>query len=42
VKIALRETGVAFEAMLADDFGRGEKGTAFTAANPRSEIPAEV
>ncbi len=39
VKIALREKDVAFEAVLPEDFGRGEKNTPFTAANPRGEVP---
>jgi len=39
VKIALREKGVAFEAVLPKDFGTGQQGTALTTANPRGEIP---
>ena len=30
---------MAFEAVLPEDFGRGEKNTPFTAANPRGEVP---
>ena len=39
VKIALREKGLEFQAILPEDFGRGEQGTAFTTANPRGEVP---
>nr|WP_269845957.1 glutathione S-transferase family protein [Sphingomonas sp. BT553] len=42
VKIALREKGLAFEAVLPDDFGTGRRDTAFVAANPRGEVPALV
>ena len=39
VKIALREKGVAFERMLPEDFGTGQRDTAFATANPRAEVP---
>ena len=40
VKIALREKGVAFEAVVPEDLGRGKDGTVLAAANPRGEVPA--
>lgn len=42
IKIALREKGVAFDAVLPDDFGTGRRGTPFVAANPRGEVPALI
>ena len=42
VKIALREKGLAFEAVLPDDFGTGRRDTPFAAANPRGEVPTLV
>ena len=39
VKIALREKGLEFHAILPEDFGCGERGTDFTTANPRGEVP---
>jgi len=39
VKIALREKGLPFESVLPEDFGTGQRGTAFTASNPRGEVP---
>lgn len=42
VKIALREKGLAFERRLPEDFGTGRQGSPFSAANPRSEVPALV
>ena len=40
VKIALREKGVAFDAVLPPDLGTGQRDTPFAAANPRVEVPA--
>jgi len=40
VKIALREKGVEFRAMLPDGMGAGGAAGAFLAANPRAEVPA--
>lgn len=42
VKIALREKGVAFEAVLPGGLGAGGAQGAFVAANPRAEVPALV
>lgn len=42
VKIALREKGLAFEAVLPDGMGAGGAGGAFLEANPRTEVPALV
>ena len=42
IKIALREKGVAFDAVLPDDFGTGRRGTPLVAANPRGEVPALI
>jgi glutathione S-transferase/RNA polymerase-associated protein len=42
VKIALREKGVAFQAVLPDGMGAGGAAGAFVAANPRAEVPALV
>ena len=39
VKIALREKGVAFDAVVPEDLGRGKDGTVLAAANPRGEVP---
>jgi len=39
VKIALREKGLPFESVLPEDFGTAQRGTAFTASNPRGEVP---
>ena len=40
VKIAMREKGVPFEAVLPDAFGTGQRDVRFAAANPRGEVPA--
>ena len=40
VKIALREKGQAFEAVLPDGMGAGGAQGAFLKANPRAEVPA--
>ena len=40
VKIALREKGVAFTAEMPESFGTGRRDDAFSAASPRSEVPA--
>ena len=40
VKIAMREKGVAFEAVLPDAFGTGQPDAQFAVANPRGEVPA--
>ena len=42
VKIALREKGVAFEAVLPGGLGAGGAQGAFLAANPRAEVPTLV
>ena len=42
VKIALREKGVAFTAMLPGGLGAGGAAGEFVAANPRAEVPALV
>lgn len=42
VKIALREKGVDFEAVLPGGLGAGGAQGAFVAANPRAEVPALV
>jgi glutathione S-transferase len=42
VKIALREKGVEFQAVLPDGMGAGGAVGAFVAANPRAEVPALV
>lgn len=42
VKIALREKGVAFEAMMPGGLGAGGAQGAFLEANPRAEVPALV
>lgn len=39
IKIALREKGIAFEALLPEDFGAARADGAFAAANPRAEVP---
>jgi len=39
VKIALREKGLPFESVLPENLGTGQRGTAFTASNPRGEAP---
>jgi glutathione S-transferase len=41
-KIALREKGVAFDAVTPDGMGAGGGGGAWAAANPRLEVPALV
>src|ERR1700677_4558453 len=41
-KIALREKGVEFQAVLPDGMGAGGAVGAFVAANPRAEVPALV
>ena len=40
VKIAMREKGVAFEAVLPPALGTGQLEPQFAAANPRGEVPA--
>jgi len=42
VKIALRETGVAFERVTPEGFGTGGPDTAFSAANSRTEVPLVI
>jgi glutathione S-transferase len=42
IKIALREKGVDFEAVLPGGLGAGGAQGAFVAANPRAEVPALV
>jgi glutathione S-transferase/RNA polymerase-associated protein len=42
IKIALREKGVAFEAVQPGGLGAGGAQGAFVAANPRAEVPALV
>jgi len=42
VKIALREKGVAFEAVLPGGFGAGGAGGALADANPRAEVPTLI
>jgi glutathione S-transferase/RNA polymerase-associated protein len=42
VKIALREKGIAFEAVRPDGVGRGGATGEFVVANPRAEVPALV
>ena len=39
VKIALREKGLPFEAVVPDTFGTGRQDGEFADANPRSEVP---
>ncbi len=39
VKIALREKGLPFEAIVPPDFGTGRTDTPLAAANPRREVP---
>jgi glutathione S-transferase/RNA polymerase-associated protein len=41
-KIALREKGIAFDAVTPDGMGAGGGGGAWAAANPRLEVPALV
>ena len=42
VKIALREKGLAFEAVLPQGMGAGGAAGAFVEANPRAEVPALI
>ena len=42
VKIALREKGIAFEAVRPGGVGPGGAGGEFVAANPRAEVPALI
>jgi hypothetical protein len=42
VKIALRETGVAFERVTPEGFGTGGPDTAFSAASSRTEVPLVI
>jgi glutathione S-transferase len=42
VKIALREKGVPFEAVVPEDLGTGRTDTPFAAANPRAEVPVLI
>ncbi len=37
IKIALREKGVTFNAVVPDDFGTGRRDTPLSIANPRAE-----
>ena len=39
MRIALREKGLRFEAVLPPDSGTGRTGTPFAAATPRREVP---
>lgn len=42
VKIALREKGLAFEAVVPDTFGTGRTDGPFAEANPRGEVPVLI
>jgi RNA polymerase-associated protein len=42
IKIALREKGVTFNAVVPDDFGTGRRDTPLSIANPRAEVPVLI